>query len=162
MAIPNPCPMDWNAMAGDDRVRHCSSCLKNVHDLTAMSPDVVASLIQSESAGLCVRVWKGADGTLNVSGCPAPSAVSTPLPQRHRPWQFRIRTLMAIIAGAAAGLGLSRLLSGPEEEIVPKRTLRAASEQIAPRQSELSDGHRMVMGLLSTRTGGEMVSADQF
>jgi hypothetical protein len=162
MAIPNPCPMDWNAMAGDDRVRHCSACRKNVHDLTAMSSDAAASLIQSEPAGLCVRVWKSADGTLSVSGCPAPSAVSAPPPLEPRPWQFRIRTLMAIIAGAAAGLGLSRLFSSPEQELVPKSAFRAPSEHIAPRQSELSDGQRMIMGLLSTRAGGETTSSDDF
>jgi hypothetical protein len=162
MAIPDPCPMDWNGMAGDDRVRHCSSCRKNVHDLTAMSADAAASLIQSESGGLCVRVWKSADGTLSVSGCPAPSAVRAPLPLEPRPWQFRIRTLMAIIAGAAAGLGLNRLFSSPEEELVPKSAFRAPSEQIAPRQSDLSAGHRMIMGLLSTRAGGEMTSSDEF
>jgi len=163
MAISDPCPMDWNAMAGDDRVRHCSSCRKNVYDLTAMSSGAAASLIQSGSADLCVRVWKSADGTLSVSGCPAPSAIRAPLPLDPRPWQFRIRTLMAIVAGAAAGLGLSRLFSSPEEELVPKSAFRAPSEQIAPRQSELSAGHRMIMGrLISTRAGGETASSDEF
>ena len=39
---------------------------------------------------------------------------------------------MAIVAGVAAGLGLGRLFSGPEEELVPRNAFLAPSERIEP------------------------------
>jgi hypothetical protein len=157
MTIPNPCSMDWDRMAGDERVRHCASCGKNVHDLTAMSADATAALLRTKNDGLCVRACEGMDGTLSISaGPPAPAQ------NRTRRRQFQIRTLMAVIAGVAAGLGLGRLFSTPEEELVPQSAFRVPSEPIAPRKSALQPAHRFVMGMLSSRSAGATVASDQY
>jgi hypothetical protein len=156
MTIPNPCSMEWGGMRGDDRTRHCASCGKNVNDLTAMSADAAAALLQSNNDGVCVRVCKGIDGTLRIPGCEQAPA------QNHRPWQFRIRTLMAVVAGVAAGLGLGKLFSMPEEELVPQSAFLAPSEPSAPRNLCLQPGHRLVLGMLASRSAGETVSSDQY
>ncbi len=38
-AIPDPCPMNWDQMGGDERVRFCAVCGKHMHDLTTMTPE---------------------------------------------------------------------------------------------------------------------------
>ncbi len=106
--IPNPCPMDWDRMSGDDRVRYCAGCGKHVYNLTAMGPDETDSLISAiheRGERRCVRLYRRPDGTLFASGCrPAPQGAATP-------WQFTIRFLMAVIAGAAAVLGITKWIS---------------------------------------------------
>src|SRR6516162_8887116 len=37
LRVASPCPADWNAMQGDDRVRFCGQCEKNVYNLSAMT-----------------------------------------------------------------------------------------------------------------------------
>jgi hypothetical protein len=112
ITIRNPCPMEWDRMSGDDRVRYCAACGKNVYNLTAMSPDEIASLfstVPEPGERRCVRLYRRPDGTLSVSGCqPAPRGAV-------RPWQFTIRSLMAIIAGCAAMLGITKWL-WPEQK----------------------------------------------
>jgi hypothetical protein len=34
--IGTPCDADWDAMAGDERVRFCDACGKNVYNLSAL------------------------------------------------------------------------------------------------------------------------------
>ena len=108
LSIRNPCPMDWDRMSGDNRVRYWRGCGKHVYNLTAMSPGETASLISTvaeQGQKRCVRLCQRPDGTLFASGCQgAPDGAA-------RPWQFTIRFLMAVIAGCAAVLGLTRWLS---------------------------------------------------
>jgi hypothetical protein len=35
--IASPCAADWNAMTGDERVRHCGACKKDVFNLSALT-----------------------------------------------------------------------------------------------------------------------------
>jgi hypothetical protein len=110
--IPTPCPMDWDAMRGDDRVRLCERCGKHVYDLPAMDLNERASLladIRERGERRCVRLYQRPDGTLTASACQAAP------PEPATPWQFTTRALMAAIAGWAAFLGLARWLT-PEHK----------------------------------------------
>jgi hypothetical protein len=119
-AIRTPCPMDWDRMLGNDRVRFCDRCQKHVYNLTTMSPDETAALISTirdRNERRCVRLYQRPDGTLTTSGCePARDGAATPwestsrdsatatpdivwIPDAATPWQFTIRSLMAVIAG---------------------------------------------------------------
>jgi hypothetical protein len=114
--IPTPCPMDWDRMRGDDRVRFCDRCGKDVYNLTAMNPDEVVSLlsgVRQRGERRCIRLYQRPDGTLTASPCqPA-------LSERARPWQFTIRAFMAVIAGLATLLGLTKWISAEHQ---PPRT----------------------------------------
>ena len=35
--IPTPCPMDWDGMSGNDRMRFCDFCGKHVYNFAAMT-----------------------------------------------------------------------------------------------------------------------------
>src|SRR5882724_1820118 len=68
--VASPCPADWSAMAGDDRVRHCSECNLNVYNLSAMTEREVQRLIAQSQGRVCGRFYRRADGTILTQDCP--------------------------------------------------------------------------------------------
>jgi hypothetical protein len=113
ITVRTPCPMDWNRMRGDDRVRYCDSCGKYVYNFAAMTSDEVVSLIRAPDRGVCGRIFRRPDGTLVTSDC-QPALQPPP-----GPWQIRIRSVMAVIAGLAAALGIARLFL-PSDDLPPR------------------------------------------
>ena len=103
--IPDPCPMDWDDMDGDDRSRYCTACGKHVHDLTTVTTEEAAGTIRQQGAELCGRIYAQPDGTLTSS------ASEIVAPSHPTPLQFTIRSIMAVIAGVAAMLGFARLFA---------------------------------------------------
>lgn len=69
--VASPCNADWNEMLGDDRVRFCLSCEKNVFNLSSMNRDDAESLLQERIGNdLCIRFYQRADGTILTADCP--------------------------------------------------------------------------------------------
>jgi hypothetical protein len=125
-AIPDPCPMKWDDMDGDNRSRYCTACGKHVHDLTAVTPEVAAGLITFQGGHLCARLYQGDDGTLSTR---PPQLTGQP---RARPLQFTIRSIMGVIAGVAALLGITRLFAD--------RTPPPAAQPPMPRGAQMFGG----------------------
>jgi hypothetical protein len=67
--IATPCRANWDRMLGDDRVRHCNDCNKNVFNLSAMTRDQAESLIVAKNGDLCARYYQRTDGTILLSDC---------------------------------------------------------------------------------------------
>src|SRR5215204_736151 len=53
--VQSPCTEDWNEMTGNDQVRFCSHCSKNVNDLSTMTRKEVRKLVLASGGKLCVR-----------------------------------------------------------------------------------------------------------
>jgi hypothetical protein len=70
VAIAAPCSADWAQMVGDDRVRFCRACEKNVYNLSAMPRDEAEALLAARDGKMCVRLYKRADGTVLTADCP--------------------------------------------------------------------------------------------
>ena len=70
VAIAAPCTADWDQMVGDDRVRFCRHCEKNVYNLSALPRDEAEALLGAREGKMCVRLYKRADGTVLTSDCP--------------------------------------------------------------------------------------------
>jgi hypothetical protein len=68
--IASPCAASWDGMRGDERVRHCASCDKQVFDLSALSSEQAEALLRERTGGLCVRLYRRKDGTVLTSDCP--------------------------------------------------------------------------------------------
>ena len=69
--VASPCSAEWNDMVGDDRVRFCNSCEKNVYNLSAMlAEDAERLLVERTGNDLCVRFYQRADGTMMTADCP--------------------------------------------------------------------------------------------
>lgn len=69
VTIERPCTASWEAMRGDDRVRHCLECHLDVYDLSAMTETEAEALISEREGRLCVRVTRRADGTVLTQDC---------------------------------------------------------------------------------------------
>lgn len=88
--VASPCNASWDEMLGDDRVRFCTSCEKNVFNLSAMTREDAERLLAERMSGeLCVRFHQRADGTVMTQDCPV--GVS------------RKRRKLAVLAAAGAG-----------------------------------------------------------
>jgi hypothetical protein len=97
--IPTPCTASWDLMQGDDRVRHCGSCNKNVFNLSAMAEDEAADLLAGNADGhLCVRFYRRSDGTVLTSDCGA----RTPSASRQAWTRLAGATALALSAAACS------------------------------------------------------------
>lgn len=65
-----PCPMTWESMQGDDRVRHCGGCAKNVYNISAMTTKEAQEFLNINGDSACLRFFRRADGTVITDNCP--------------------------------------------------------------------------------------------
>ncbi len=63
LQIVNPCPASWEAMRGTAERRHCDHCDKPVHNLSEMTPEAAAKVLDRPEP-VCARVRCSADGTV--------------------------------------------------------------------------------------------------
>ena len=45
VSVASPCPASWEAMAGDDRVRSCGQCQRQVYNLSELSRSEAEALV---------------------------------------------------------------------------------------------------------------------
>lgn len=96
VTVESPCPVDWDAMEGDDRNRFCRECGQSVVDLSALRRDDAAALVAGAGDSLCGRITRLRDGS-----------VLTRIRPRLR---FNLRSMLSLIAWIAAYLGFLRFL----------------------------------------------------
>ena len=70
VVVAAPCPLSWDMMDGDDKVRHCSGCSRNVYNLSMMSEQEAESFLQINGASQCVTFYRRADGMIMTDNCP--------------------------------------------------------------------------------------------
>lgn len=110
--IASPCSADWDAMAGDDRVRYCRACSKNVYNLSALPADQAAALVREREGELCVRFFRRADGTLLTADCPRGLAA---VRQRvRRVWAGIFALAASLLAAAGSAWNPNRPASSRE------------------------------------------------
>jgi hypothetical protein len=98
--IASPCQESWEAMVGDERVRHCSRCDRDVFNLSALRAEEIQKLLAERGVQRCVHFYQRHDGTMLTADCPV-----------NRPRQIALRVLAAtaIAVGASvAGAYFSR------------------------------------------------------
>ena len=70
LRVASPCTASWDEMLGDDRVRFCSLCSKNVYNISAMTREEATRLIITKEGKICARFYRRKDGTVLTSDCP--------------------------------------------------------------------------------------------
>jgi hypothetical protein len=70
LRVASPCDASWDAMEGDDLVRFCPHCRKNVYNLSGMSRREATAFVRETEGRLCVRFYRRVDGTLLTDNCP--------------------------------------------------------------------------------------------
>jgi hypothetical protein len=68
--VASPCPMSWDRMEGDDRVRYCGNCKLNVYNLSDMDREDAARLVSEKEGRLCVTFYQRRDGSVLTRDCP--------------------------------------------------------------------------------------------
>ena len=101
--VASPCKADWNEMLGDDRVRFCLGCEKNVYNLSSLARDEAEALLQARLGNeLCVRFYERADGTILTQDCPVGV-------QKKR----RKKLLLAVAGAGAMAAGAASMFLRP-------------------------------------------------
>jgi hypothetical protein len=98
--VASPCTAPWEDMKGDERVRFCGRCEKNVFNLSAMTREEAEALVAGKEGRLCVRFYRRSDGMVLTADCP----VGT----RAR----KVRRLVVLAAGVGAAGALGTCASG--------------------------------------------------
>lgn len=70
LRISSPCPLKWDSLKGDDRVRFCGQCGLNVYNLVDMPDADVEALVLRTEGRLCGRLYLRGDRTATVRSCP--------------------------------------------------------------------------------------------
>jgi uncharacterized protein YhaN len=91
--IAAPCKAGWENMVGDDKVRFCGLCEKNVYNLSELTRAEAEALILEKEGDLCGRYYQRKDGTILTRDC------SVGVRQRRK------RGLVAAGAALLAGTG---------------------------------------------------------
>mgnify|MGYP003386022377 CR=1 FL=1 len=68
--VAAPCPITWESMVGDERVRHCSGCSRNVYNISDMSSAEAESFFEENGTSQCIRLFRRQDGTVMTDNCP--------------------------------------------------------------------------------------------
>jgi hypothetical protein len=96
--IAAPCTARWEEMLGDEHVRFCGQCEKNVYNLSSLTRDEAEALLAAREGRMCVRLYRRTDGTVLTEDCPVGARA-----RRRR------RAAMAMVGGGlmAAAAALS-------------------------------------------------------
>lgn len=130
--IARPCPALWEEMAGDDRVRYCDLCGKNVYNLSALSRKAATELVAKTEGKLCALLYRRQDGTVLSADCPVGVR------------GFVARLVRRAFAAAA---GLLFVLSG--RELGPEREVHESGGRLRsrfapqPRESRALDAEEL-------------------
>lgn len=97
--LATPCTAQWSEMEGDERVRHCKQCDKNVYNFAELTRDEIDAVIVKTEGRLCGRLYLRADGTVLTKDCTRDVRVR---PSRLQVALGAGALALAITAGAAA------------------------------------------------------------
>lgn len=104
------CKVDWDSMAGDERVRHCAQCQLNVYNLSAMDRAEAEAFVAENSGEACVRLYRRHDGTVLTADCP--------VGLRYLRWYRRALLAVAVLLTLVGLGGLARMIEGPGDPFI--------------------------------------------
>ena len=64
--VSAPCSQNWNEMFGNDDVRFCHHCAKNVHNLSAITRKQAKRLVAQSKGNLCIQYIRRPDGRIQT------------------------------------------------------------------------------------------------
>ena len=93
VSVLKQCPASWRKMKGDNQVRFCTICKRNVYNLSDMTTEQAYQVLADAEGRFCSRFYKRKDGTIVTAECPKP--------ERAKFW-FR-----GIVSALLAGVGIT-------------------------------------------------------
>ncbi len=137
--IASPCSADWERMEGDERVRFCGECKKNVFDLSAMTRRDAEKLLVETNGNLCTRLYRRADGTVLTADCPVGLSVKVARVRRRVGWA---------IAGA---MGLSTAWA--QDSATVAGSMKNADGSVAAKASVFIKGDQVSIETITDNRG---------
>jgi hypothetical protein len=137
--IASPCPVRWDDMQGDERVRFCGQCSLNVYNLSEMTREEAEKLILSKQGRLCAGFFRRADGTVITRDCPVGLRAARMRAARSA---GRVAAAAALLLSGTLALGAKRGWWSPgvselepfasvQAFLAPGRALKAQTQWIA-------------------------------
>jgi hypothetical protein len=120
--VASPCQARWEEMTGDDRVRRCGACDKDVYNLSAMPRDEAERLLAERVGSICVRLYRRADGTVLTADCPVGA----------RKKRVRLGVLAAAGAGALAASAALYAEASPGDTMTGMSPIMGAIPVVEP------------------------------
>lgn len=118
--IPEPCQVPWDTMTGDERIRHCGMCKKNVYNISEMSTSEAEKFLQEKLGSACIGFTRRADGTITTDTCPK---ILKPVRNGFR----RLKKAVAIVIGAIMSVSAS-FAQGESSSTLTKEQCAALAE----------------------------------
>ena len=132
LRIASPCPVSWETMTGDERVRHCRECGLNVYDISRLTRAEAERLVSTTEGRLCGRLFRRADGTVLTADCPVGWRAV-----KRRTARAAGAALTALLSLFTSGLGQTPAAKQKAEECRQQLTLQrvAAGQPPQPRKA---------------------------
>lgn len=70
LRVASPCPISWEQMSGNDRVRYCQVCNLNVYNIAELTHKEATALVTNSEGRICARLFRRSDGTVITRDCP--------------------------------------------------------------------------------------------
>lgn len=64
--VRSPCSESWNEMQGNEQIRFCSHCAKDVHNLSQMTRKRARKIVAASNGNICVRYVRRPDGRIRT------------------------------------------------------------------------------------------------
>lgn len=110
--IAAPCDVSWDSMTGDDRVRSCADCKKNVYNISDMTKNEAEAFLNENGTSICATFYKRPDGTILTDDCPVG------LRKIRDAWK-RTRRVAALFLGSLLSFGTLIARADNETKITP-------------------------------------------
>ncbi len=117
VSIAAPCPIKWDEMDGDERKRFCSLCSLHVYNISEMKRKEAEDFLSINTEGVCLRLFRRADGTLITKDCPVGRRLADAVKRRVR----AVAVALVAMLNASAVFGQDTKLKVPDSAI---RTVR--------------------------------------
>ena len=141
--VKSPCNESWNEMTGNEQVRFCSHCAKDVHDISAMTRAKAEKLVKDSNGKLCVRYVKN----------PAGKLITAP------PKFTQIKRRATIAAGVlATSLTFSALTYAQGEPILRKTNSPQTQENKSQKNSQ-TQTFAIISGVVTDKNGAVVSDA---
>lgn len=122
--IPKPCQVPWDTMTGDDQIRFCGMCKKNVYNISEMGTFEAETFLQENLGSVCFGFIRRADGTIVTDTCPK---IFKPVRNGFR-W---LKKIVALILGAVMSSSAA-LAQGESESQFKKQLKRTIADGRGP------------------------------
>lgn len=133
LRIATPCPISWEQMTGDARVRFCDHCQLNVYNISELSRVEAETLIASTEGRICARLYRRADGTLLTKDCPVGLRAL-----RLRVSKRAAAVFAAIVSLAGAALGQQTSAKDGKTVCTPQTKITRTNATFDPAEEALS------------------------